>query len=387
LSWPNGTTSSKTFTMPAFHSLKFAKHNPDFFVTLNQRVNAYFKSNRIDRTANTEMIVKTIVMFGLYFIPYFLLIGGFISNSWIQLSLCAVMGIGVAGIGLSIMHDANHGAYSSKRWVNNLLGLSLNLVGGHATNWKVQHNVLHHTYTNVHDVDEDISPRGIIRMAPGSQWKPIHRYQHFYAWFFYGLMTLVWIFVKDFVRLIKYSKDGLIKKQQTTSAKEWGIMLLSKAIYFFYVFIIPIWVTGFTFSQVLIGFLIMQYIAGFILAIIFQPAHVVEGTEYPMPDASGNLENNWAIHQLHTTTNFGQQQRLFSWYVGGLNYQVEHHLFPNICHVHYRALSAIVKQTAMEFGLPYKSKTTFIDALVAHTRQLKWLGERPVPQPVPVAAL
>ncbi len=358
-------------------NLKFSTNQKDFFVVLNQRVNAYFKNNNIDRTANTEMVIKTIFMFSLYLIPYFLLIDGITSNVWVMLGLCAVMGFGMAGIGLSIMHDANHGSYSNKPWVNNLLGLSLNLVGGHDLNWKVQHNVLHHTYTNVHDVDEDISPRGIIRMGPESKWLPMHKFQHYYAWFFYGLMTLVWVTVKDFSRLIKYQREGLVKKQRTSATKEWIVMIATKIIYFTYIVAIPMWLLPVTFGQVVIGFLVMHYISGFILAMIFQPAHVIEGTEYPMPDEQGNLENTWAIHQLHTTTNFGHKEKLFSWYVGGLNYQVEHHLFPNICHVHYRDLAKIVEQTAKEFNLPYKSKETFFEAVVAHARQLKILSEKP----------
>lgn len=358
-------------------NLKFASKQQDFFVTLNQRVNQYFKSNNIERTANTEMVLKTIFMFSLYIVPYIVMMTGLIENIWGMLALTMIMGFGVAGIGLSIMHDANHGAYSAKPWVNNLLGLSLNLVGGHATNWKVQHNVLHHTYTNIHDVDEDISPRGIIRMAPESEWKPIHKFQHYYAWFFYGFMTLVWVLTKDFGRIIKYQREGLIKKQRTNATREWLIMLTTKIIYFSYIIVLPMLVLGVSFVEVFIAFLIMHYIAGFILAIIFQPAHVVVGTEYPMPDGEGNLENSWAIHQLHTTTDFGKKQKLFSWYVGGLNYQVEHHLFPNICHVHYREIAKIVEQTAKEFGLPYKSKETFFEALVSHANQLKFLSEKP----------
>lgn len=359
-------------------NLKFANRQQEFFLTLNQRVNAYFKTNQLERTGNSEMVFKTIFMFSLYFVPYFLLISGITTNPWMLLGLCVVMGLGIAGIGLSVMHDANHGAYSSKPWVNNLLGLSLNLVGGHALNWKVQHNVLHHTYTNVHEVDEDISPRGVLRMAPDSKWMPMHKYQHYYAWFFYGLLTLVWVLVKDFGRLIKYQREGLLKKQRTTAAKEWSFMLLTKAIYFGYLIAVPVMLLPITVGQALLGFFVMHYIAGFILAIIFQPAHVVEGTEYPMPDAQGNLENNWAIHQLHTTTNFGHKEKLFSWYVGGLNYQVEHHLFPTICHVHYHNIAKIVEQTAAEFDLPYKSKDTFFQAIAAHARQLKMLGEKPV---------
>lgn len=358
-------------------NLKFAKGKTEFFSTLNQRVNSYFKSNNLERTANTEMFVKTMFMFALYFVPYFVLISGVVTSLWGMFGLCLVMGLGVAGIGLSVMHDANHGSYSSKPWVNNLLGTSLNLIGGHALNWKVQHNVLHHTYTNVHDVDEDISPRGVLRMAPGSPWKSMHRFQHLYAWFFYGLLTLVWVFVKDFSRLMKYDREGHLAKQKTSARAEWMTVIVSKLLYFTYIFAIPMLLLPVTFVQVLVGFLTMHYVAGFILAIIFQPAHVIDGTEYPIPDEDGNLENNWAIHQLHTTTNFGHKNKLLSWYVGGLNYQVEHHLFPNICHVHYRKLAPIVEQTAKEFGLPYKSQKTFIGALIAHAKVMKELGAKP----------
>ncbi len=198
-------------------------------------------------------------------------------------------------------------------------------------------------------------------------------------------MTLVWVTVKDFSRLIKYQREGLVKKQRTSVTKEWIIMVATKVVYFTYIFVIPMWLLPVSFGQVLIGFLVMHYIAGFILAMIFQPAHVVEGTEYPMPDEQGNLENTWAIHQLRTTTNFGHREKIFSWYVGGLNYQVEHHLFPNICHVHYRDIAKIVEQTAKEFNLPYKSKETFFEAVVAHARMLKILAQKPAPKMARVA--
>jgi linoleoyl-CoA desaturase len=146
--------------------IRFASSRADFFSTLNQRVNEYFKSNNISRYANNEMKIKTVAMFSIYFIPYALMITSVVTNIWLMFALCIVMGLGLAGIGLSVMHDANHGGYSNKSWVNKLLGLSLNIVGGNAFNWKVQHNVLHHTYTNIHEVDEDISPRGILRMCP-----------------------------------------------------------------------------------------------------------------------------------------------------------------------------------------------------------------------------
>ncbi len=358
-------------------AIRFSSAHPEFYSTLNLRVNEYFKSRDLSRNGNAEMALKTIFMFTLYLTPYFLMMFGVITNVWWMFGMCIIMGIAVGGIGLAVMHDANHGSYSNKPWVNNLLGLSLNAVGGSAFNWKVQHNVLHHTYTNIHDVDEDISPRGILRMSPHGDWKSFHRFQHFYAWFFYGLLTLVWVLAKDFLRIVKYNKEGLVKKQRASIQTEWAVLVASKIIYIAYVIIIPALVLSVTWWQILIGFSVMHYIAGFILAIIFQPAHVIDGTEYPQPDENGRMDNNWAIHQLRTTTNFANNSRLFSWYVGGLNFQVEHHLFPNVCHVHYRKISPIVESTAKEFGLPYKAEPTFLGALIGHARLLKQLGEKP----------
>src|SRR5690606_24197058 len=358
-------------------TIRFNSSNADFFSTLNKRVNEHFKTRSAKRWANREMIFKTCFMYGLYWIPYFVIISSVVTQPWLLLMLAAIMGIGIAGIGLSVMHDANHGAYSNKQWVNNFIGYSLNMVGGNAFNWRIQHNVLHHTYTNGHDVDEDISPRGIHCMPPHGEWKQIHRLQHVYAWFFYGLMTLVWVLVKDFVRIGKDHRDGVIKSQKTTVVREVASLVASKVLYFAYLIGLPLLVTDLSLGMLLIGFVVMHYVAGFILAIIFQPAHVVDGSEYPLPAEDGRMENSWAVHQLRTTTNFANENRILSWYVGGLNYQIEHHLFPNVCHVHYRAISQIVRSTAHEFGLPYKSIPTFTGALRAHARMLYDLGKKP----------
>ncbi len=358
-------------------TLTFSNKLPEFQATLNQRVNAYFKTSQRDRGANAAMWLKTCCMLSLFLVPYAAMVMGWATSFAMLLLLFSLMGLGTAGIGLSIMHDANHGAYSRRPWINRMLGFTLNLVGGNAFNWKIQHNVLHHTFTNVYDVDEDISPRGALRMAPESPWKSFHRYQHLYAWLLYTLMTLVWVLGKDFVRLVKYQRDGLVEKQRANGVTEWMILAISKAIYFSAVIVVPVLLLPFSIGQVIVGFLLMHLIAGFILAVIFQPAHVVEGTSYFQPDANGTLENSWAIHQLHTTTNFAMNNRILSWFAGGLNFQIEHHLFPNICHIHYRQLAPIVQATAREFGVPYKMKSTFWDALVAHRQMLQQLGGRP----------
>ncbi|MEQ1586990.1 MAG: acyl-CoA desaturase [Cyclobacteriaceae bacterium] len=358
-------------------NITFGSTRRDFTATLNKRVSDYFKVNGVTRHADSEMVIKTIFMFAMYFVPYGLILAGVVTGTiWLIVSVL-IMSLGLAGIGLSVMHDANHGAYSNKKWLNTLIGYSLNLVGANAFNWKIQHNVLHHSYTNVHEEDEDISPRGVLRLTPHSDWKWFHKYQFIYAWFLYGLMTIVWMVFKDFVRIVKYQKNGLAEKNNANIVQEWIILIFTKVVYFTYIFLIPVLFTPLAWWQILIGILTMHYIAGFLLAIIFQPAHVIEGTEFPLPDENDKLENNWAVHQLLTTTNFGNKSRWFSWYVGGLNFQIEHHLFPNICHVHYRKISGIVMDTAKEFGLPYKSARTFMDALAGHARLLKQLGMRP----------
>lgn len=359
-------------------SVTFSSNHREFFTTLNKRVNEYFKTNKIDRHANGEMVVKTLFMFSLYFLPYGLIVGEVVTGTLGLLLLVLVMSIGAAGIGLSVMHDANHGAYSKVPWVNAAIGYSLNLIGASSFNWKMQHNVMHHTFTNIHEEDEDISPRGVLRMTPHSRWKRIHQYQFIYAWFLYGLMTIVWVLFKDFVRIIRYDKNGLAKKFKANITVEWVILIGSKLFYIGYMIVIPLLFTSLVWWQVLVGILLMHYVTGFILAIIFQPAHVIEGTEFPLPDENNQMEYNWAVHQLFTTTNFGHKSRLFSWYVGGLNFQIEHHLFPNICHVHYRKISSIVQETAKEFNLPYKSFQTFAGALLGHVRLLKQLGAKPV---------
>jgi linoleoyl-CoA desaturase len=357
--------------------ISFAAVQKDFFSVLNQRIQQHFKQSGTSRYANTEMVVKTMFMFALYTVPYALIVAGVPSSFGGLLLLYAIMGIGLAGIGLSVMHDANHGAYSRKQWVNQALGYSLNVIGGHALTWKIQHNVLHHTFTNIHEADEDISPRGVLRLAPGSPWKPAHRYQHFYAWGLYCLLTLVWVFVKDFSRLRKYQAEGLLRTQHTTATREWTVLLLTKAVYLLCIIVLPALVLPFPVWQILVCFLAMHAIAGFILSIVFQPAHVADGTAYPEPDTDGKLQNSWAVHQLHTTTNFAPGRKLFSWFVGGLNYQIEHHLFPGICHVHYRRIAPIVAGTAREFNLPYRSLPSFRKALVLHTQLLKKLGSGP----------
>lgn len=355
--------------------IKFSRpEQGDFFSVLNRRVNAYFTDQGISRYANTAMIVKTIIMLSLYVVPYIFIVTQTISSpAWVML-LWITMGIGMSGIGLSVMHDANHGAYSRHNWVNNMVGYTLNFLGGNMMNWRIQHNVLHHSFTNVDGHDEDIEPKGALRFSPHQPHKPMHRYQHIYAWALYSLMTVMWVTIKEFRQLSRWKEEGLLEAQGRTYGGLMAEMALSKIVYYAYILVLPLVVSPVHWGITVSGFIIMQLIAGLILSLVFQPAHVVPSSEYPLPDDTGTIETTWAIHQLATTANFAPKNRILSWFVGGLNYQIEHHLFPNVCHIHYKKIAPIVKQTAKEFGLPYHESPTFRKALAEHAKQLYDLG-------------
>jgi len=345
--------------------------------TLRKRVNEYFKENNISKTGDYRIWIKVILLPLLYLVPFALILAYSYSNNLITFyGLWVLMGIGLAGCGLSVMHDACHGSLSKNKKINNFLGATmLNFAAGSSINWKIQHNVLHHSYTNVDGYDEDISPAGVMRFSPNQPVKPFFRFQAYYAWFFYGLMTFLWATVKDFDQLYRFNKMGLVKSQGKSYNKELFALIVRKVLYYAVFMVLPLILVDVAWYHVLLGWFSMHFTAGLILGIIFQCAHVVPSTEFPAMDSSNKLENDVATHQLITTANFANKNRILSWYVGGLNYQIEHHLFPNICHVHYRQISKIVKQTTEEFGLPYNSTPTFTGALVGHVKFLNKLGK------------
>lgn len=355
--------------------IRFNNANRQFYTELKKRVDAYFKENNISKNGNFNLYAKTAFMFAAYLVPYFLLVYNVFDNKLVWLLLAALMGFAMAGIGLCVMHDANHGSFSKNTTLNKIIGyISLNLLGGHAINWKIQHNVIHHTYTNVHGHDEDIAPPGFLRFEPHSDKKWVHKLQFIYAWFFYGMMTLMWSTTKDFKQIMRYHKRGLLTSANTTLAKELTIIIVSKILYYGYMLIPLFVVESMTFWNWLVGFIVLHYFASLTLALIFQSAHVVEETEFPLPTESGSIENHWAEHQMRTTMNFATKDPIFGWLVGGLNYQVEHHLFPTISHVHYPKISSIVERTAKEFNIPYNNQRTFIGALWSHQTMLYKFG-------------
>jgi linoleoyl-CoA desaturase len=357
-------------------TIKFSRNDSaKFFKTLNKRVNNYFKDNNIKRTGNWNLYRKAIVMFTLLLAPLILILTIDLPTS-AQILGMVITGIGMAGVGMNVMHDANHESFSSKKWVNKLMGSSIYILAGNDYNWKVQHNVLHHTYTNIQGHDEDIDAGRIIRFSKHTKWLRIHKFQKYYSFFLYGLLTLNWAITTDFKQSYQYLKRRLSYGKFPNPATQWTKLVIGKIVYYALWVVLPLSL-GFAWYQVLIGFFIMHYTAGIILSVVFQLAHVMPNTDMPAPDTQGNMKNTWAIHQLYTTSNFAPKSWLVKFFTGGLNHQVEHHLFSHISHIHYDKLAKIVKETAREFSLPYNEYKTMAKAVAEHYRQLNVLGKKP----------
>ncbi|MEE9362900.1 MAG: acyl-CoA desaturase [Cellulophaga sp.] len=358
-------------------TIRFSRNDSaKFFKTLNKRVNDYFKDNNIKKTGDWRLYLKTTIMFVLLVAPYILILTLSLPN-WANLLLTLVIGVGMAGVGMNVMHDGNHGSYSTKNWINKIMGGSIYILAGNVYNWQVQHNVLHHTYTNIQGHDEDLDAGRILRFSEHTKWKKHHKFQHIYSILLYGLLTFNWVLTTDFKQMSRYMKRKLSYGEFPNPLFNWSRMIIFKIIYLSIWVVVPLLVLDIAWWQLLIGFFSMHYVAGVILSVVFQLAHVINEAETPLPDNQGNMKNTWAIHQLFTTVNFGNKSKIVNWFTGGLNHQVEHHIFPNISHVHYTKIGEIVKATAKEFNLPYNEYKTTRKAIISHFKHLRDLGKQP----------
>ena len=352
-----------------------SKDKSQFYQILHARVDSYFKDNNLSKYGNAGIVVKTIVLLSVYLLPLAFMAWFQPALGW-SMALWALMGVAMAGVGMSVMHDANHGAYSANPYLNKFVEHSLILLGGSSFNWKLQHNNLHHTFTNIAHYDDDIADKPGLRLSPHNEVTATHRSQWWHAIFIYSLVTLYWVTAKDFMQFVRYTKNGVNKNTPAQNRVLLAKIITIKLVYFAFFIGFPI-LAGIPVLVVIAGFLLMHFVGGIILTVIFQLAHTVEETTFPLPNEKGIIENEWAIHQMNTTVNFSRKNRLLSWYVGGLNFQVEHHLFPKICHIHYPRIASIVERTASEFNVPYLEHKTFGHALRSHFATLQRFGKLP----------
>lgn len=312
-------------------------------------------------------------MLSIYLSPLLIIILNLVNNPLTVIMMYIISGVGMAGVGMGIMHDANHGSLSKKSKINNIFSKSLDFVGCSSEVWKLQHNVLHHTFTNIDDHDEDIDTPLLLSFSPNTKKYWIHKFQYLYAWVFYGLTTVYWVTAKDFVALSKYKRIELIKDNRVYK-KEIIKAIFWKLFYYSYVLLLPILFNATSVVWIISGFLISHFVTGLLISIIFQLAHVMPDMSFPKADENNMIHTNWFEHQLQNTSNFSPNSPVLSWFIGGLNYQIEHHLFPNISHVHYRKISKIIAETAKDYDLPYYVNKNFFLAVWRHLKMLRTLG-------------
>jgi len=363
--------------------ITFSNRNNEFYQSLKTAVDEYFEKKQIKKTGDWRLYSKTIILVGAAITGYcFLMLMNLTALP--ALLIAAGLGYVFACIGFAVMHDANHGSYSTKPWINDVLGLSANALGASSFFWKQKHNILHHTYTNVDGIDDDIAKSPIIRQCETQKWVPAHKVQHLYLLPIYALSSIFWIFFMDFT---KYFTGRIYTTEAwKMSAKNKAIFWLTKAGYLTFYIVLPIVKWGFL--PWLGGFLLLHAVMGLTLSIVFQLAHVVENTEFEHValDETKHVESAWAVHELKTTSNFAMGSKVISWFVGGLNFQIEHHLFPKVSHVHYPAISKIVQQKCAEYSLPYNQYRTMFEAVASHFRVMKQLGKKPAVMQQQIAA-
>ncbi len=347
------------------------KSTREFYSILRKRVHDYFEERNISKHANSAMVFKTFFILSVFVGSYFLILSNLFSPLNMLL-LAAINGFSAALIGVNIGHDAIHGAYSSNAKTNKAVAIWFNIIGANDYMWNITHNVVHHTYTNIPGHDEDIDQVPILRLNPHQALWWIHRFQHVYVFLLYPFATLSWVFIKDYAKFFK-PKIGSYDNSKRNK-KELIRMISYKLVYYALFVFIPLLVINLPWYQILFGFLVLHWVEGFALSLIFQLAHIIEEVEFPDPDKQGKMPNSWAAHQLFTTANFACKNPWVKFIFGGLNFQIEHHLFPKVCHIHYGDIAPIVRQTAQEFNLPYIEYKTFYGALQSHVRTLKRFG-------------
>ena len=348
---------------------KFSSGAGSFHAELKKRIQEYFANTGNSYTGNFALFMKGTILF-VVFVALYVHLVFFTPGVWVGLAECVLLGGAVSAIGFNVMHDGAHGSFSQYKWVNHLAAFSLNILGGNSFMWNMKHNIIHHAYTNIEGVDDDINIQPWLRMSSEQKKYPLHKYQHFYVWFLYAMLYILWVFVLDYTKYFrrKIGSTPLKKMRLYDHLVFWTF----KVVYLFLFIIIPIALVGW--SYWLVGFLTFTLVAGFILSIVFQLAHTVEHTAFPIAEDNNKMPDEWAIHQLKTTANFATRNKIISWLIGGLNFQIEHHLFPKISHIHYPAISNIIRQVCQEYGLQYIEYPRMRHAVVSHVQFLRKMG-------------
>jgi linoleoyl-CoA desaturase len=348
----------------------FDNSQASFFKALKENVDRYFTERKIDPSGNTKLYFKSILQVLSAAVLYVALVF-FTPPPLIAVALCLILGVNLAVIGFNVMHEGGHQSFSRHSWVNKTSAYFLNVLGGISYYWKIKHNINHHTYTNIEGMDSDIDVKPFMRLHEDQPLRAYHRFQHFYWVILYGVSYLAWIFYEDFEKYFsgKISPHSEAKK---LAPREHFIFWFTKIMYITAYIVVPIIMVGWL--PWLIGFLIITFTCGLVISIVFQLAHVVEGTQFHDAHQAQKDKQEWALHQIGTTANFATSSKWLYWLLGGLNFQIEHHLFPRVSHIHYPQISRFVKEACRESNITYLEYTSIFKAIGSHLLHLRRLG-------------
>jgi linoleoyl-CoA desaturase len=352
--------------------VSFKSPSTPFFKTLKEKVDQYFVENQIHPTGGRKLYIKSVIQI-ISAIALYTWLVFFTPGIVLSVILCAIFGFSLAVIGFNVMHEGGHNSFSENKKLNKITAYSLNMLGGNTYFWKIKHNVNHHTFTNIEGHDGDIDVKPFMRLSEEQPKLWIHKFQHIYWVVLYGVSYFAWILFQDFQKYFtkKITKDSKVK--MNLDRQEHMIFWATKVIYIGVYIVVPILVLGL--APALLGIAVAGVACGIALSIVFQLAHVVEHTVFPLPNEDTNkMDQEWAIHQLNTTANFSTRNKVISWFLGGLNFQIEHHLFPKISHIHYPVISQIVKETCADYNVGYIEYPSFFSAFKAHLFHIKKLG-------------
>jgi linoleoyl-CoA desaturase len=347
----------------------------DFIRQTRREVEDYLSAPHIRMRGRIELYAKGVVAFVLLLLSWATLV---FAHPGLLLGLIAFGGLilGTSLTAFCVMHDANHGAYFRTRRSNHLMGWTADaLLGLSAYTWRVKHNVAHHTYTNVDGYDADITQMPFARLMPVQAPRPWYRLQHYYIWALYCVMGLRWQTVGDVAAFAR----GRIGTSALRFPRRWDLVGLigGKVIFICWALLVPLLV--YPWWAVLCGYLAYSMVVSLIMAVTFQLAHCVEEADFASAEELALEPRLWAVHEVETTVNFCPRNRVLSWLVGGLNYQIEHHLFPRVPHTHYPRIAEIVQRNAELHGVRYVAQHSLRAALRSHFRHLRTMGRMGVP--------
>jgi linoleoyl-CoA desaturase len=345
------------------------------FREIQRDVEAVLARKGIRTRALIQLHLKTVIAIVLPIIGWIVLMT---ASPGIPLGIACllVVGLGAMLVAFCVQHDANHGASFRSRRFNRIVGFSADaMLGFSSYAWRVKHNVAHHTYTNVDNYDDDISQVPLARLLPVQSSKPWYRLQHFYIWPMYSLMVLRMQAFGDIAALVR----GRIGRSRLRMPRGWDLagIVSGKLVYIGWAIVIPLFI--YPWWVVVVAYVSVAMVVGLVTATTFQLAHCVDEATYRSDDELGDGQTVWAVHQIESTVDFCPRNPVLTWVLGGLNYQIEHHLFPRLPHTLYPQIAGIVRSRAERHGVRYTCQPSLWRALCSHASHVREMGRRGEP--------